>query len=148
MIGMVDYYYSHQSQGPATSDRKIAHSRRRKGSGKLTRATTRTRQKKSPFTRYVCMVRNSFPTAGREPSTVGPRTAPLPDTARRDMGNSEEKGKISLREAYRVRTDDGRRTTSPGFSLMEEGEGGRTRHRAAGHGKPATPARQMRGRPA
>ncbi|PWY68558.1 hypothetical protein BO94DRAFT_551053 [Aspergillus sclerotioniger CBS 115572] len=36
----------------------------------------------------------------------------------RDMGNSEEKGKISLREAYRVRTDDGRRPQD--FRFMEE----------------------------
>lgn len=48
MIGMGYYYYSHQSRGSKGDDEKsriVKRARVGKGSGKLTRATTRTRQK-------------------------------------------------------------------------------------------------------
>ncbi|CAK44522.1 uncharacterized protein BO96DRAFT_384372 [Aspergillus niger CBS 101883] len=65
MIGMGYYYYSHQSRGSKGDDEKsriVKRARVGKGSGKLTRATTRTRQKGH----------------SHEPSSVGSRTCILP----------------------------------------------------------------------
>ncbi|PYH68941.1 uncharacterized protein BO88DRAFT_54394 [Aspergillus vadensis CBS 113365] len=63
MIGMGYYYYSHQLRGSKGDEKKsriVKRARVGKGSGKLTRATTRTRQKGLSHG-TVRTVRNSFP---------------------------------------------------------------------------------------